>query len=411
MFKFNKKNANYESFNKEIYTPRPLPRFAEKGHPDLSGFITPEYSLLDPVYLKKKYTECEDYLGPLVKTSDPFTLGSNLDAFVDSEIAFERNLFHKECVYHKISAANINKARTIRKTVLNDRINTLKQEITQTREQLSELGSPKGKHVLRIGRFMLQLGLPVTIAALAADFYVNTYFVKSMLFSKPDLLNILVICLCMLSDISLYAVSTMLSKASSSSPDEKRIQKILVYIFIVFFMISVVGAITIRMGSMGLSFGSYDENGLWIPKTSFNMSEYSLTILSSLATALTGAVSFFASYDPGYWKEKMVNELTEKLKAKETVYLELKSELLALTEATDPLETDLERRKAAEENLKALSIGLKAHVRKLMAIQQEDASFTAAMGQSTNELIEKSRVNNSPSNLISFSSSAKKKGI
>ena len=44
MFKFNKKNANYESFNKEIYTPRPLPRFAEKGHTDLSGFITPEYS-------------------------------------------------------------------------------------------------------------------------------------------------------------------------------------------------------------------------------------------------------------------------------------------------------------------------------------------------------------------------------
>lgn len=105
-----------------------------------------------------------------------------------------------------------------------------------------------------------------------------------------------------------------------------------------------------------------------------------------------------------------MNELTEKLNAKETVYLELRSELLALTDATDPLETDLERRKAAEENLKALSIGLKAHVRKLMAIQQEDASFTAAMGQSTTELIEKSRVNNSPSNLISFSS-AKKKGI
>lgn len=411
MFKFHKKTESYESQNKEIYTPRPLPKFAEKGHTDLSSFITQEYSLLDTTYLKQKFEDCQNFLNSLIHTSDPFTLGSTLDGFVDSQINFERNLFHKECVYHEISAANINKSRTVRRTELNDRVSTLNQEIAQTREELNELGSPKGKHVLRIGRFMLQLGLPVTIAALAADFYVNTYFVKSMLFSKPDLLNILVICLCMLSDISLYAVSTMLSKASSSSPDEKRIQKILVYIFIGFFMISVVGAITIRMGSMGLSFGSYDENGLWIPKTSFNMSEYSLTILSSLATALTGAVSFWASFDPGYWKEKMVNELTEKLKAKETVYLELRSELLALTEATDPLETDLERRKAAEENLKALSIGLKAHVRKLLAIQQEDAAFTAAMGHSTSELIENSKFNDSPSkNLIPFST-AKKKGI
>lgn len=410
MFKFNKKNANYESFNKEIYTPRPLPRFAEKGHTDLSGFITPEYSLLDPVYMKKKYAECEEYLGPLVKTSDPFTLGSNLDAFVDSEIAFEKNQFNKECVYNEISAANISKARNVRKAALSSRLEKLSGEIAHTESELNNLGHPKGKHVLRIGRFMLQLGLPVTIAALAADFYVNKYFVQSMLFSKPDLLNILAICMCMLSDISLYAVSTSLSKASSNNSDETRIQKILIFIFTGFFFLSIVGSIGIRIGTMNLSFGSYDADGNWIGKTAFNISEWSLTILSSFCTALTGAVSFWVSYDPEYWKEKMVNELTEKLKAKETVYLELRSELLALTEATDPLETDLERRKAAEENLKALSIGLKAHVRKLMAIQQEDASFTAAMGHSTAELIEKSRVNNSPSNLISFSS-AKKKGI
>lgn len=409
MFKFNKKNANYESFNKEIYTPRPLPRFAEKGHTDLSGFITPEYSLLDSVYLKKKYAECEEYLGPLVKTSDPFTLGSNLDAFVDSEIAFEKNQFNKECVYNEISAANISKARNVRKAALSSRLEKLSGEIAHTESELNNLGHPKGKHVLRIGHFMMQLGLPVTIIALIADFYVNTYFVKSMLFSKPDLLNILVICLCMLSDISLYVVSTTLSK-HFDNPEEKRVQKILLCIFISFFILSILGSIGIRIGTMNLTYGSYDADGNWIGKTAFNISEWSLTILSSFCTALTGAVSFWVGFDPGYWKEKMVNELTEKLKAKETVYLELRSELLALTEATDPLETDLERRKAAEENLKALSIGLKAHLRKLMAIQQEDASFTAAMGQSTNELIEKSRVNNSPSNLISFSS-AKKKGI
>lgn len=411
MFKFHKKKAeNYESQNKEIYTPRPLPKFAERGHIDLSSFITQEYSLLDPTYLQQKFQDCRDFLNSLIRTSDPYTLGSTLDGFVDSQVSFEKNLFHKECIYHEISAANINKARNVRKTELSDRVNTLKQEVSQTREELRELGSPKGKHVLRIGRFMLQLGLPVTIAALAADFYVNKYFVQSILFSKPDLLNILVICMCMLSDISLYAVSTSLSKASSNNSNEKRIQKILVGIFTGFFILSIITSIGLRIGTMNLSFGSYDADGNFIGKTTFTIAEWSLTILSSFCTALTGAVSFWASFDPEYWKEKMVNELTEKLKAKETVYLELRSELLALTEATNPLEADLERRKAAEENLKALSIGLKAHVRKLMAIQQEDASFTAAMGHSTAELIEKSRINNSPSNLISFSS-AKKKGI
>lgn len=406
---FNKKTESYESQNKEVYTPRPLPKFAEKGHTDLSSFITQEYSLLDPTYLRQKFEDCKASLNSLIRTSDRFTLGSTLDGLVDSQINFERNLFHKECVYHEISAANINKARTVRRTELNDRVSTLSEEISQIKEELNSLGHPKGKHVLRIGRFMLQLGLPVTIIALIADFYVNTYFVKSMLFSKPDLLNILVICLCMLSDISLYVVSTTLSK-HFDNPEEKRVQKILLCIFISFFILSILGAIGIRIGTMNLTYGSYDADGNWIGKTAFNISEWSLTILSSFCTGLTGAVSFWVGFDPGYWKEKMVNELTEKLKAKETVYLELRSELLALTEATDPLETDLERRKAAEENLKALSIGLKAHLRKLMAIQQEDASFTAAMGQSTNELIEKSRVNNSPSNLISFSS-AKKKGI
>ena len=143
MFKFHKKTESYESQNKEIYTPRPLPKFAEKGHTDLSSFITQEYSLLDTTYLKQKFEDCQNFLNSLIHTSDPFTLGSTLDGFVDSQINFERNLFHKECTYHEISAANINKARTVRRTELNDRVSTLNQEIAQTREELQymiELG-------------------------------------------------------------------------------------------------------------------------------------------------------------------------------------------------------------------------------------------------------------------------------
>lgn len=48
MFKFHKKTESYESQNKEVYTPRPLPKFAEKGHTDLSSFITEEYSFVGP---------------------------------------------------------------------------------------------------------------------------------------------------------------------------------------------------------------------------------------------------------------------------------------------------------------------------------------------------------------------------
>lgn len=384
---FNRKNqGNYGSKNVEEYTPAYLPKNVEDGHTDLSTFITNDYSVLNEKYLEERYKDCENRLLPIIETSDSFTVGESLDAYIDGEMKIVENKFEEEIAMHELSGANIIKSRNVRAEELRQRIPKLHEKIAETSSKVEKLKDKHAKHALRIGNRIIQLGLPVTLIAFAADFFVNTEFVQSILFSNVNLLRILVVCLCLMSDATMFAVGTIMSQDEDGMP--KWVRRTFCIVFVSLFAISVIGSIAIRVGSMSLTYGSFDASGNFVGKDTFTVAEYALAIISSLSTAVTGALSLFFSVDRGYYLEKECIKLQKMVKEDKKICSQLESELLALEQAEDPMICDKKRRKATEANIAALSAGLKMHVRKLLALHQQDALYTDAMAESAKILLE-----------------------
>ena len=123
-------------------------------------------------------------------------------------------------------------------------------------------------------------------------------------------------------------------------------------------------------------------------KSTFTVAEYALAMISSLATAVTGVLSFFFSYDKEYYLEKECIKLRAEQKRDEKLCNQLEIELTSLEMAVDPMICDRERRRAAEANLEALRVGLMIHCRKLLALHQQDASYADAMTVSAKKLLE-----------------------
>lgn len=407
---FNRKNqGNYGSKNVEEYTPAYLPKNVEDGHTDLSTFITNDYSVLNEKYLEERYKECENKLSPIIETSDSFTVGESLDAYIDGEMKIVENKFEEEVAMHELSGANIIKSRKVRAEELRQRIPKLHEKIAETSSKVEKLKDKHAKHALRIGNRIIQLGLPVTLIAFAADFFVNTEFVQSILFSNINLLRILVICLCLMSDATMFAVGTIMSQDEDGMP--KWLRRTFCIVFVSLFAISAIGSIAIRVGSMPSTYGSFDANGNFISKDTFTVAEYALAIISSLATTVTGALSFFFSVDRDYYLEKECIKLEKELKANEKICSQLEAELLALEQAEDPMVCDKERRKAAEANIAALAAGLKLHVRKLLALHQQDALYTDAMSESAKVLLESMDKESTNNRNVIVGSHANKKAV
>ena len=297
-----------------------------------------------------------------------------------------KNKHDEEVAMHELSGKNILKARKVRIQELKERIPKLKDTIDKRQSKIEALSDKRAKYAIRIGSFMLQLGLPITTLAFAADCFVNTGFVQSILYANIKMLTILVICLGLMSDGTMYALGTLVSKKDDST--SKGLYRIFFGVFVSLFLVSVLGSIAIRVGSMPLQYGSFNAQGEFVSKDTFTVAEYALAIISSLATAVTGALSFFFSYDKEYYLEKECIKLRAEQKQDEKLCNQLVTELTSLEMAVDPMICDRERRKAAEANLEALRVGLMIHCRKLLALHQQDASYADAMTVSAKKLLE-----------------------
>ena len=77
-------------------------------------------------------------------------------------------------------------------------------------------------------------------------------------------------------------------------------------------------------------YGSFDAKGTWISNETFTVAEYALAIISSLATAVTGALSFFFSVDREYYLEKECIKLKGEQEKDEKLCIQLESELASL---------------------------------------------------------------------------------
>ncbi len=381
-----KKQESFGSKNMEEYTPAYLPKNVEDGHTDLSTFIVGDYSLLNDGFIEEQYRKLEGEVSPMIQISDEYTSGGLCDPNAAVIWEYAKNKHDEEVAMHELSGKNILKARKVRIQELKERIPKLKDTIAKRQSKIEALSDKRAKYAIRIGSFMLQLGLPITALAFAADCFVNTGFVQSILYANVKMLMILVVCLGLMSDGTMYALGTLVSKKNDST--SKGLYNVFLAVFVTLFLVSVLGSVAIRVGSMPLQYGSYNAQGVFVSKDSFTIAEYALAIISSLATAVTGALSFFFSYDKEYYLEKECIKFKEEQKQDEKLCNQLETELTSLEMAVDPMICDRERRRAAEANLEALRVGLMIHCRKLLALHQQDASYADAMTVSAKKLLE-----------------------
>lgn len=381
-----KKQERFGFKNMEEYKPAFLPKNVEDGHTDLSTFIVGDYSLLNDTFIEEQYRKLESEINSMVQISDEYTSGELCDSNTAIIWEFTKNRHKKEVFMHELSGKNILKARAVRIQELKDRIPKLKDTIAKRQMKIDGLSDKHAKYAVRIGRFILQLGLPITALAFAADCFVNTGFVQSILYTNIKFLIILVVCLGLMSDGTMYALGTLLSKKSDST--SKGLYRIFLGVFLSLFLLSVVASVTVRIGSMPLQYGSFNAQGDFVSKDTFTVAEYALAIVSSMSTSVTGALSFFFSYDKEYYLEKECIKLKAAQKQDEKLCNQLETELNSLEQAVNPMICDRECRTAAEANLEALRVGLLIHCRKLLALHQQDASYADAMMASAKKILE-----------------------
>lgn len=109
---------------------------------------------------------------------------------------------------------------------------------------------------------------------------------------------------------------------------------------------------------------------------SYGLAEYSVQTLSAFVTACTGILSFVLSVDPAAHKVKRRRKLEVELSHIRNMLEHTAEELSTLRQASDPAARDAEMSAVALKNIEALRIGLKLHIRKLMAERISKPEFT-----------------------------------
>lgn len=369
----------------EDYVPTSLPKH---GYPDLADFITSDYSLTSKSFLDDCYKACEDSLSPLMQTTDIYTLGHNCDAYIDAQIGHLANQHLEEVSMHKVQGQNIIAARKIRREELDRLIHQSEERISNLNEAAGPL---RGKHTqfnLKLGKHCIPLGVPITIIAMVVDAMLNYSFLEGILLQSIPLLLLTVLCLSTMSDMSMFVLGKLLSRKGEDFMD-KWIYLVSVAGLISMFLLSVVAGVMIRVGSMDITYGTLNADGQFVGKEVYSLAEYGITLATSFLTTATGLISLVFSIDKNAQAEERCKALEVEMAAVTARRNEWMAERTALDLAVDPMIRDLECRKAAEANLEALHIGLKLHIRKLLALHQQDANYTDAMSESAEKLLEK----------------------
>jgi hypothetical protein len=363
------------------YVPTAIPHNAEKGHQDLTTFITTDYTLQDEGYLAQCHQQAEQALSGLIETTDAYTAGTVCDAFLAGQIAFLRTKQEAEEAMHEVSAQNITKARQVRAEELRRSIPADEAKIKDLQAQIAPLRGKEAQFELRLGRFHLSVGALVTVATMVVDAFINKSYLESVLLQSQIMLLITVISMSVMSDGSMWVLGTLLSRNDQDFMD-KRLYRVAVGGLITMFLLSVVSSVMIRFGSMNTIFGTINASGEFVGKDQYTLAEWGVALATAFVTTATGLISLVFSVD----RNAPLAHRRQKLEAElETVAVRHNAqvkELSALEKSPNPMLRDEEARTAAETNLDNLERSLKLHARKLLALHQKTASYTDQMAQS-----------------------------
>lgn len=364
------------------YVPASLPGYGEK----LETFVTSEYSMNKPEVIEEHYCKLEEKLNDVIATCDHHSAGSECDHYIDAVTEDLMAVHEAEIAEHENQITRIRSAREMRKSALERMISPLKNKTEVLESEIKPLESLRPQFQLRIGNCNIPIGLIITVIAMIVDACVNYNFLQNILLSNAYLLIITVICMSLMSDASMWALATFISRK-----DEKFISKPLYYIvcggFLSMFLLSVVGSVVIRFGSMDNTFGIVNAAGEFISKESYSLAEYGVTSLTSFVTTATGILSFAFSLDKNEFsiciREKKKKELANCIAKLEP----LLNELALLKNAPDPKERDERKRMAAEHHIQEIRISMKLHCRKQMTVLINDPNFTEKMSVSAEKLL------------------------
>lgn len=382
---FNKKRkGNCGSVLSDEFVPASLP---EKGNPDLTWFTTSEYSLNTPGFIKTCINEADEELNPLIQMSDKFTIGHVCDSFVHGAVEHVRNKHQNEVAMHEFQAKHIASSVLVREEELDRSIAESESKIS---ELDSEIASLKGKHSmfdLTVGGFHIPVPAIVTILAMVIDACLNYSYFASILYQSRFMLIISVIAMSVMSDASMFFLGMF--NAQRKEGDVSKITGYVVTFGLVgAFILSIVTSVMVRFGSMDTTYGFFDASGQFVGKESYSLAEYGITAITAFLTTVTGLISLAVSADANGHLVTRRRKL-EKKRSDELAHLDrLKAERKSLELSPDSMDRDTECRKAAEDNLTALEKTMKLHVRKMLAVFNDDSSYLDAMSESADTLFD-----------------------
>lgn len=379
---FQKKNKGSHYILNDKYVPTPLPTC---GY-GLENFVTSEYSANKPEFIEELYPNTESELDSVISSCDRHSTGTECDSYVDNKVNHINAVHEAEIAEHENQITRIRSAREMRMASLERAIAPLKKNVERLEDEIVPLEGLHAQFQLHIGRCTVSAGLLVTIISMIVDAAVNHSFIQSLTIGNDVLLWITVIGMSIMSDGATWALGTLLSHK-----EEKYTSQPLYYTvcagLLAMFLLSVVGSVMIRWGSMNLTYGTIGANGEFIPKETFTLAEYGTTLLTSFITSATGVLSFGFSLDKNAFlvslRERKKRELSQCMAELDP----LLNELALLRKAPDPQERDSLRRAAAEHQIEAIHTGLKLHCRKLMTIRVNDPDFTEKMAASGEKLL------------------------
>ena len=378
-----KKKGDYSVLT-DNYVPASRPTYGQ----GLENFVTADYPMNNPEIIETGYHEVEEYLSGVIATCDSHSTGSECDPYIDAKM-------DHVIAGHEAAAANnenqivrIRSARTMRKEALDRKINPREEKIAKLQSEIEPLEELRSHFQIHIGKSAISIGLPITVIAMLVDAAVNYSFLQTVLLSNATLLLITVICMSVMSDGSMWALGTFLSRRK-----EKFTSKPLFWIICVglasMFLLSVAASVMIRWGSMDATYGTINAAGEFVGKESYSLAEYGVTLATAFVTTATGLLSFAFSLDENAFlvsiRERKKKELARCLAEIDP----LLNERALLENAPDPKEWDERKRAAAERQIEAVRLGLKLHCRKLMAEGVNDPDFTERMTESGEALLRK----------------------
>ncbi len=371
---FNKKKAGHYNVPFDNYVPASLPTFGQS----LENFVTADYPMNKPDIVEACYHDAETYLDGVIATCDHHSAGIECDHYIDAEMEHAYAVHDAAVANNENQITRIRSAREMRKATIKRKIITLEEKAEGLKSEIKPLEGLRSQFQVQVGRLSISIGLPATVLAMIVDAAVNYSFLQTVLLSNAALLMITVICMSVMSDGSMWALGTFLSRRSEKFTSKPLFWTICVGLASM-FLLSVVASVMVRWGSMDATYGTINAAGEFVGKDSYSLAEYGVTLITAFVTTATGILSFAFSLDENAFhvsiRERKKKELAQCLNGLDT----LLNELALLERAPDPQEWDERKRAAAERQIEASRTGLKLHCRKQMTILVNDPDFTERM--------------------------------